>query len=180
LLHEASVNSALLTGDGSHLVTACGDHRVRIWSLDSENAPRVLPENFSDPAISVVSPGDRVLVEDSAALSLWDLNGTRLTGITIPAHKHARGLVSTTPDGRFVMLNAKESWQVWDATELMPVGFPKVHEFQKEAQQAHAELTSSRHAYVEHMAGCLVCSRGLVTSDAVVTIREKLNSSRIQ
>jgi serine/threonine protein kinase len=24
--HEASVNSALLTGDGSHLVTACGDH----------------------------------------------------------------------------------------------------------------------------------------------------------
>jgi WD40 repeat protein len=123
-LHGASVNSALLTGDGSHLVTACGDRRVRIWSLGSENAPRILAENFSDPAITVVSPGDRVLVEDSASLSLWDLNGTRLTGITIPAHTHARGLVSTTPDGRFVMLNAKEAWQVWDATELKPVGLP--------------------------------------------------------
>lgn len=65
------------------------------------------------------------------------------------------------------------------ALELMPVGFPKVHEFQIEAQHAHAELISARHAYVEHMARCLVCSRGLVTSDAVVAIREKLNSSRI-
>jgi hypothetical protein len=33
---------------------------------------------------------------------------------------------------------------------------------------------------VEHMASCLLCSRRLVTSDALVTIREKLNTSRIQ
>jgi hypothetical protein len=90
-------------------------------------------------------------------------------------------------EGLRLRLHFEHSLKEWgwfdayeQALELMPVGFPKVHEFQKEAQQAHAELTSSRHAYVEHMAGCLVCSRGLVTSDAVVTIREKLNSSRIQ
>jgi WD40 repeat protein len=83
------VYSALLTSDGTHLVTACGDHRVRIWALDSDRAPRILPQNFSDPAVTIVSPGNRVLVEDSESVSLWDLNGTRLKGITIPAHSHA-------------------------------------------------------------------------------------------
>ena len=65
------------------------------------------------------------------------------------------------------------------ALELIPVGLPQVHEFQKEAHHAHSELLKDRHAYVEHMAHCLVCSRRLIASDAVVTIREKLNTSRI-
>jgi hypothetical protein len=66
------------------------------------------------------------------------------------------------------------------ALELIPVGFSQVHEFQKEARHAQAELQKSRHAYVEHMAECVSCSRRLITPDAVVTIREKLNSSKIQ
>ena len=66
------------------------------------------------------------------------------------------------------------------ALELMPVGPPRVHEFQVEANHAHSELIKARHAYVDHMARCLVCSERLVTSDAVVTIREKLNTSRLQ
>jgi hypothetical protein len=66
------------------------------------------------------------------------------------------------------------------ALELIPVGLPQIHEFQREAQHAHSELIKARNAYVEHMAECLVCSRRLITSDAVVTIREKLNTSRIQ
>ena len=66
------------------------------------------------------------------------------------------------------------------ALELMPVGPPQVHEFQKEAQHALAELNKARHAYIKHMAQCLVCSRRLITSDAVVTIREKLKASQLQ
>ena len=66
------------------------------------------------------------------------------------------------------------------ALELIPVGLPQVHEFQKEAQHAHSELIQARHPYVEHMARCLACSGRLITSDAVVAIREKLNISRIQ
>jgi hypothetical protein len=62
----------------------------------------------------------------------------------------------------------------------MPVGPPQVDEFQQEAHHAHAELIKTRRAYVEHMASCLVCSRRLITSDAVVAIREKLNTSRLQ
>ncbi len=63
------------------------------------------------------------------------------------------------------------------ALELIPVGMPHVHEFQQEARHAHSELIKSRHAYVEHMAHCLDCSRRLVTSDALATIRERLNDS---
>jgi len=66
------------------------------------------------------------------------------------------------------------------ALELMPVGPPQVHEFQKEAHHALSELTKARHPYVKHMAQCLVCSKRLITSDAVVVIREKLKTSRLQ
>jgi hypothetical protein len=66
------------------------------------------------------------------------------------------------------------------ALELMPVGPTQVHEFQKEANHANSELINARHAYIEHMADCFVCSQRLITSDAVVTIREKLNLSHIQ
>lgn len=66
------------------------------------------------------------------------------------------------------------------ALELIPVGMPHVHEFQKEAHHAHSEFIRSRQAYVEHMAHCLDCSRRLVTSDALATIRERLNNSGSQ
>ena len=66
------------------------------------------------------------------------------------------------------------------ALELMPVGARRVHEFQVEAHHAHAQLINARHSYVEHMARCVVCSRGLITFDALDTIRERLNTSRHQ
>ena len=66
------------------------------------------------------------------------------------------------------------------ALELIPVGPSQMHEFQVEAKHAQGELQKSRHAYVMRMAACVLCSRRLITSDAVVTIREKLNNSKIQ
>jgi len=61
----------------------------------------------------------------------------------------------------------------------MPVDPPQVHAFQLEAKQAQSELYKARRAYVEHMSECLVCSRRLITPDAVDAIREKLNHSRL-
>jgi hypothetical protein len=55
-----------------------------------------------------------------------------------------------------------------------------LHEFQIEANHAHSELIKARHAYLDHMARCLVCSERLVTLDAAVAIREKLNTSPLQ
>jgi hypothetical protein len=90
-------------------------------------------------------------------------------------------------DGLRLRLHFEHTLKEWGwfdayekALELMPVGPPQVHEFQKEAHNANSELINARHAYVEHMASCLVCSQRLITSDALVTIREKLNTSRLQ
>jgi hypothetical protein len=90
-------------------------------------------------------------------------------------------------DGLRLRLHFEHTLKEWGwfdayerALELMPVGLSQVHEFRLETQQAHSELSKARHAYVDHMSTCLVCSRRLITSDAVVTIREKLNRSGIQ
>jgi hypothetical protein len=78
--------------------------------------------------------------------------------------------------------HALKEWGWFDAyeraLELMPVGLPQVHEFQNEAHHAESGLIKARHAYVEHMARCLACSGRLVTSDAMVTIRERLRIRR--
>jgi hypothetical protein len=66
------------------------------------------------------------------------------------------------------------------ALELMPVGPVQVHDFQVEAAHAQAALQNARHAYVKHMAECVVCSRRLITDDAVAEIHEKLKNSKIQ
>jgi hypothetical protein len=77
-----------------------------------------------------------------------------------------------------------KEWGWFDAYEralqLMPVGPPQIHEFHKEADHAKSELNKARHEYVEHMAHCVICSRGLVTSDAVGEIRERLKTSLLQ
>jgi hypothetical protein len=90
-------------------------------------------------------------------------------------------------DGLRLRLHFEHTLKEWGwfdayekALELMPVGPPQVHEFQQEAHHAHIELIKTRRAYIEHMASCLVCSRRLITSDAVVAIRERLNTSRTQ
>lgn len=79
--------------------------------------------------------------------------------------------------------HALKEWGWFDAyeraLELMPVGPAKVHEFQSEARHAHSELLKTRQAYVVHMSECVACSRGLVTTDALVLIREKLHSSHL-
>src|SRR5690242_18227319 len=79
---------------------------------------------------------------------------------------------------------ALKEWGWFDAyeraLELLPVGPGEVHAFQTEARQAQSELFKARHAYVEHMAECPLCSRRLVTPDAVAIIRERLKPPRVQ
>lgn len=63
------------------------------------------------------------------------------------------------------------------AVEIMPVGLPKVHEFQMEVRNAQSALFKARYAYSEHMAHCIVCSRRLVIPNAISAIHKKLKES---
>jgi hypothetical protein len=60
------------------------------------------------------------------------------------------------------------------AVETMPVGLPRVHEFQKQVKNAESALFKARYAYADHMSHCLVCSRRLVAPDAIEIIHDKL------
>ena len=126
LMHGTPVNDALLISDGTHLVTAADDGRVRIWALDPRTSaatePRMLPNTFSGPRVAIVSPGNRVLVEDSDSVSLWELGGTRAKKVTF--ERRFPGPIATTLDGRFALLNGKDGMQLWDATEIRPTGRP--------------------------------------------------------
>jgi hypothetical protein len=91
------------------------------------------------------------------------------------------------PSGLHLRLHFEHTLKEWGwfdsyerALELMPVGPAQVHEFQMEATHAQVEFQKSRHAYVRHMAECVVCSRRLITDDAVAEIHEKLKNSKIQ
>lgn len=52
------------------------------------------------------------------------------------------------------------------AMRLLPVGPTKANEFTEEIGAAEKELGMARHAYVEHVAHCLVCSRRLIAPRA--------------
>lgn len=74
--------------------------------------------------------------------------------------------------------SALREWGWFDAyeraVEILPLGLQRVAEFQKQVNCAESELTRARYAYAEHMGRCLLCSRGLIVSDAISAIREKL------
>lgn len=63
------------------------------------------------------------------------------------------------------------------AAEIMPLGPEKVREFQIEVWNAESDLYKARSAYALHMAHCLVCSRTLVDSEALLTIHQKLDKA---
>ena len=77
--------------------------------------------------------------------------------------------------------NELKRWGWFDAferaVETMPLGIPKIHEFQRHVRSAETSLYRARHAYAEHMANCLKCSRKLVTTDAIPTIYDKLKEN---
>lgn len=63
------------------------------------------------------------------------------------------------------------------AIEIMPVGLPKIREFQIEVKNAESALFKSRYAYADHMATCVICSRRLVEHDAIAHIRATLKDA---
>ena len=120
-VHDTPLVDASLSADENHLITAAEDGWVRIWPLGAPGEPRTLPQRFSRPTVAAVSPGNRVLVADLDSLSLWDLNGTLVQ--TVPSRHALTSSQATTADRRHVLLNAGDgSPQLWDATDLRPVG----------------------------------------------------------
>src|SRR6185503_15866372 len=131
LAHGAPVNSGAFSADERRFVTAAGDGQVRVWSIGSEDIPLILPHRFSGTEVAAtVVAGDRVLVDDAESVSLWEMSGALVKMIAIP--HQVIGPVRITPDRRFAVLNCGDGGpQVWDATELRPVGRPALEYFRE-------------------------------------------------
>ena len=63
------------------------------------------------------------------------------------------------------------------AVELIPVGLPTIHDFERQVRNAESALVKARYAYSDHMAHCLACSRRLVLPDAIAIIQRKLREA---
>jgi hypothetical protein len=50
----------------------------------------------------------------------------------------------------------------WRAAQLIPLGPAKLDGLVNAVRAAESEHTRTRHAYVEHIAGCLICSKKIV------------------
>jgi hypothetical protein len=48
------------------------------------------------------------------------------------------------------------------AAQIIPIGMPRLREITQAARQAEKELVTARHAYVEHISECIVCSHHIV------------------
>ncbi len=122
-VHDAALVNASFSADDRLLLTAAEDGRVRLWPLGTGGKPQTFPQRFSRPAVAAVSPGNRVLVEDEESVSLWELNGTCVK--SVPLRHRVTGRLTTTPDRRFAALSGADGRpQLWDTTELRPVGRP--------------------------------------------------------
>jgi len=49
-------------------------------------------------------------------------------------------------------------------SQLIPLGPAKLKEFAQSAKEAESKHVKARHAYVDHIANCLSCSKKIVAS----------------
>ena len=65
-----------------------------------------------------------------------------------------------------VFMKVMKEWGLAEAdrqaVEIMPLGPVKLKEISQAARKADGAHINARHAYAEHVAECLVCSRHLV------------------
>lgn len=74
-------------------------------------------------------------------------------------------------EGSVLCTHYKRVLKVWgfeevdrQAAEIIPIGLARKKEILRIARKAEAALFKSRHALVEHLTNCLVCSRHIAMS----------------
>ncbi|WP_437595011.1 nSTAND1 domain-containing NTPase [Sorangium sp. So ce1000] len=117
LTHPDFVIRAAFSPDGKHIVTACADRAVRVWSADGTGEPLVF-RGHEAPINSVAfSPdGKRIVTaSDDKTARVWNADGT---GEPLVLRGHEEGLYSAafSPDGgRIVTASFDRTARVWSA-----------------------------------------------------------------
>jgi WD40 repeat protein len=98
--HPGEVAAAVLSADGSRLLTGCSDHQVRLWNLASGQVER----SFGGHALGILAVAINAAGNQAASGSadktvrVWDAgNAKELRNFAVPAAVHG---VAFSPDGK--------------------------------------------------------------------------------
>ena len=132
LPHGGPVVDASYSADGSRIVTAASDGRVRLWNAATGRRIRVFRANGGVPEAAVDPKGTRVAAAAGEGGSrLWDARSGR--PIRLPGHPLVAATVAFSRDGRLVAIAGRypkqpgpkrprpAEVQVWRASDGVPV-----------------------------------------------------------
>src|SRR5262249_17765047 len=100
--HAAAVNAAVLSPDGTRLLTGCADKNARLWNLANGQVERV----WTGPTLGIQAVADRPQGNRGAAgsadksLFVWEANSPKEVKkfVNLPAAVHA---VALSPEGKY-------------------------------------------------------------------------------
>ena len=114
--HTGGVNACAVTPDGRHVVSASGDHTLKVWELASGRALATLEGHTDWVRACAVTPDGRHVVSASEdkTLKVWELASGRALA-TLEGHIAGVSACAVTPDGRHVVsASYDKSLKVWD------------------------------------------------------------------
>ncbi|MFY0575142.1 hypothetical protein ACN28S_12890 [Cystobacter fuscus] len=102
--HQALVNSAVFSPDGTQLLTASEDGSARLWRADGTGTPLVFQHSRQALTSAIFSPdGTHVLTVSSSTARLWRANGEATSFVfPSPGEDHPPAIFS--PDGTHVLI----------------------------------------------------------------------------
>lgn len=128
---QATIKRIAFSSDSSLLAAACGDGRVRIWSVadGAERAPLVCGKGVLHALAFHPDPHSHRLAVASGdgTLSLWDGSA----GTAIARTEFSTGLIDVAfhPDGRCLATASKhQTLSFWDTERLDPLSSVQAHE----------------------------------------------------
>ena len=115
--HEAKVNSAAYSPDGTHIVTASNDKTARIWDAYSGVELAVLSGHGDHVAFAAYSPdGTRIVTaSDDKTARIWDARTGHELAV-LSGHTDTVSSAAFSPDGtRIVTASDDKTARIWDA-----------------------------------------------------------------
>jgi hypothetical protein len=113
LLYPVRINSVALSPDSKRLATACGDHLVRLWDLDSGHPICTLLQGHSASVfVAAFSPDGKLLASASSdgTVRLWDAKSGEPIGLPLWCQQGGRrGSLAFSPDGKRLASASRDS-----------------------------------------------------------------------
>jgi WD40 repeat protein len=112
-----SVSCVAVTPDGTKIVSAGGDRKIRVWNLATGAAVGEPLTGHPGLVVSVaVTPDGTRIVSggDDRKIRVWDLATGTLVGAPLTGHVSSVKSVAVTPDGTRIVSGGDDTVRVWD------------------------------------------------------------------